>query len=514
MKKVHLTVLGSALCCLFACNKAEKPLTPIPGESATDTALVSKQAINHFVAEELKSKGRFNWAAATPGMLRSALLYSDSILTIGYQPAGFRDLDSKLHLIDINSAEWKDAKAAIIRLVEAYEQVSTVRIAYNENRLPVIDVKVTKAATIKALRASALVRYAEPGGYGDVMNPDASPRTENIDINTASGCGNNNGETGILNTNMYKGIFPGARQSWNYAYHKIDEAWAKTTGSGVKVMIIDTGVSDQQDNLGSAFNQGASGNRTIEKKVTRPNATPNDACGHGTEMASVCAAPRGTDSASTGVAYNASLMTVHATDDVFISGNDEIQGVSDAFTMAGDDSTVKIVSMSMGTPFESGKIKDAVIYARNKGKLIFCAAGTSTYLVAEIANALGIGVVFPAYMNEVVAVTGIKDNLQDRCDACHTGTQVRFVVVMERSSDGKHPLSLAMSGDVPSTVGGSSVATSTCAGIAALVWSRYPADTRDQILARMDKAGSLYLNKSDKYGYGVVDAKAATLADQ
>ena len=57
------------------------------------------------------------------------------------------------------------------------------------------------------------------------------------------------------------------------------------------------------------------------------------------------------------------------------------------------------------------------------------------------------------------------------CGDCHKGTQIDFVIVMQKTSDKGNPICNAMSGDVPGTVGGSSVATSTSAGIAALVWS-------------------------------------------
>ena len=38
-----------------------------------------------------------------------------------------------------------------------------------------------------------------------------------------------------------------------------------------------------------------------------------------------------------------------------------------------------------------------------KGKLIFCAGGTSTSFTTFV------GVIFPAWMSETVAVTGLKD---------------------------------------------------------------------------------------------------------
>ncbi len=99
----------------------------------------------------------------------------------------------------------------------------------------------------------------------------------------------------------------------------------QSTGAGVKILVIDTGASPTQDNLGSAFNQGSSSGRTIEKIVKLPKAwpwsaaeTPNDDCGHGTTMAGVAAAPRGTDGQAAGIAYNANLVTCRSVADVMI----------------------------------------------------------------------------------------------------------------------------------------------------------------------------------------------------
>jgi subtilisin family serine protease len=276
---------------------------------------------------------------------------------------------------------------------------------------------------------------------------------------------------------------------------------------GVKVMVIDSGVSPDQDNLGDEFNQGYSTGRTIEKIVTLPNeSSANDGCGHGTTMCGAVAAPRGTDGNACGVAYNCNLVACRASRNVYIDGSSEVKGVSDAYLYAANNSSIKITSMSMGRVTGSGQIKDAIQYAYGKGKLMFCAAGTSLSLLATL-----IGVVFPACLNEVEAITGVKDNSSlTACNACHKGKQVDYVVVMQKQSSGVTALSTALSGDVPTTVGGSSVATATASGIAALVWSRYPSYTREQLLNRLTVTASNYPSKSSNYGWGKLNADAAT----
>ena len=207
---------------------------------------------------------------------------------------------------------------------------------------------------------------------------------------------------------------------------------------------------------------------------------------------------------SVGIAYNANLISIRAAADVFLNESRESKGVADAFTLAGNRTDVRVISMSMGNIITSGQIADGVRYAYGKGKLIFCAGGTSFGWTAGWA-----GVIFPASMTEAVAVTGIKDNLTSRCENCHEGSDIDFVVVMEKVSTSRKPLSLAMSGDVPSTVGGSSVATAETAAMATLIFSKNPTWTRSQVFDKMKQNSSYYPNRNGNFGWGRVNIDAA-----
>jgi hypothetical protein len=369
--------------------------------------------------------------------------------------------------------------------------------------------KINNLSTIERLRSSKLVRYAEPMGYEVRSSSNAKSK-----VNSDSGCNSNTPETG-LSSSDFTTISPNAKASWNFTYHNVTQAWAKSTGVGAKMVIIDTGCSNTQENLGSTFNQGSSSGRTIEKLVTLPRntflgfnsgpiETSNDGCGHGTSMQGAAVAPRGTDGNTVGIAYNASLISIRAAQDVFLNESRESKGVADAFTLAGNRSDVRVISMSMGNIISSSQIADGVRYAYGKGKLIFCAAGTSFGWSAGWT-----GVIFPASMSEAVAVTGIKDNLTQRCDVCHEGSDVEFVVVMEKASGGRKPLSLAMSGDAPSTVGGSSVATASTAAMATLIFSKYPLWTRSQVFERMKQNANYFPSRNDNFGWGRINIDSA-----
>ncbi|MFT3908718.1 MAG: S8/S53 family peptidase [Ferruginibacter sp.] len=507
-----------ALVFLFSCKK-----TSVTTEEKNNKApeLISSTDIDAFIKDQLSQHEEFLWSSASDEMVWSALQQSDNIMSVGYKPANANNIENNIQNININSADWKAARDKVLQMILQSEQELDATLTlksiqqWDETVLPVIDVTVKNYATVKLLRASNLIRYAEPMGY-QPKDATQQEQKENA-IASSSGCDGNPAETGLVAGVDYTTITPACKQSWNHSYHKITQAWTKSTGAGTKIFVVDTGCEFDQDNLGSAFNQGSSTGRTVEKIVTLPrnsifgiqygtSETPDDGCGHGTCMAGACAAPRGIDGAACGIAYNCNLVTCRAAEDVFLDASREVKGVSDAFTNAGNRADVKIISMSMGSITSSSQITDAINYAYGKGKLIFCAAGTSFGWSAS-----WFGVIFPATLSNVNAVTGVRDNnFNTTCTDCHNGSQTDFTIVMERASNGGHPITLASSGDVPSTVGGSSVSTSQAAGIAALVWSRFPTYTRDQVLNKLIQTSANYPTKSSSLGWGNLNADAAT----
>jgi subtilisin family serine protease len=515
MKKIFLVCLVAII--VVSCSKKTEQLTE--AQILTPDAILQSEAqINEFIKTKTQANGHFDWSDAPDEVIWSALLQSDKIASVGYKPASENNIDARIHTIDITSVEWQAAKQKVLQII--FEEESKTNTAlkidkqeiWEETVLPVVDVIINNFSTIKKLRASNLIRYVEPMGYEPIENDMSNNKGL-----SSSGCGNNVGDNTLINNTHYQTITPNTKVSWNYAAHGVQNAWAKSTGSGTKVFIIDTGVEFDQENLGSAFNQGNSSGRTIERIVTLPRSTffgiptgptetPDDNCGHGTSMAGACAAPRGTDGNACGIAYNCNLVTCRASTDVLIDASREAKGVADAYVNAANRADVKIISMSLGRITSSGQIADAIRYTNGKGKLMFCAGGTSFSWSAS-----WYGVIFPAWMPEVQAVTGVKQNTNfNNCNDCHKGSEIDFVVVMERIGDDMHALTLADRGDIPSTVGGSSVATASLAGMAALVWSKYPTYTTTQILNKLITNSSRYPNKNNEYGWGLVNVDGAT----
>ena len=429
-KFTALAFMAISLCACTGENATNEALTPNP------ITPISRSELDATIFKTLQNTGKFEWSSVSNVMVWSALTQSDKVLSVGYKPENEGDINAKIHLININASEWKSAREKVLDIVfeEESKTNSSLKRAdlevFEESVLPVIDLKVSNLSTIERLRSSKLVRYAEPMGYETRTSGDAKSK-----VNSDSGCGSNSAETGLSGSD-YTTVAPNAKASWNYTYHNVSQAWTKSTGSGAKMVIIDTGCSSSQENLGSTFNQGSSSGRTVEKLVTLPRPTflgiptgptetSNDACGHGTSMQGAAVAPRGTDGNTVGIAYNANLISIRAAQDVFLDESRESKGVADAFTLAGNRTDVRVISMSLGNIISSGQVADGVRYAYGKGKMIFCAGGTSFGWTAGWA-----GVIFPASMTEAIAVTGIKDNLTTRCENCHEGSDIDFVVVM------------------------------------------------------------------------------------
>lgn len=500
MHKKLLRVSILMLLIFASCSRDESPNgKAIVIDESQKTPLTPVQ-INAKIDNALSANHSFNWRDANSYLLWSAVVNGNNAVTIGFGNSKNDFQRSK----SFNNAQ---IQKELLSIILKYEQTTLDQVLImSDPDLNLIDVKIAKQETIIALRESKYIRYIEPADYRylDVQNSTAS------NVGTSSGCGY---DAEALAAADFTTTTPNAKVPWTFTQHNIPSAWNLSTGSGITIGIVDTGVSPSQSLLGANFNNGLSSGRTIEKNgVYVDSIWPwstgtdgvNDLCGHGTSMASTAAAPRNDKGLPVGVAYNANLITYRAAYNVVIDGYQEQEAVKKAFTALGNNAKVKIISMSMGWIFSVGKIEDAIKLAYGKGKLIFCAAGTSTSFTTFV------GVIFPAWMPETVAVTGVKEgSTYQACSDCHTGSKVDFTVVMQRAASGNTVPVASYYENQTDYIGGSSVATATTAGIAALVWSKHPTWTRDQVLTKMRQSASLYPNRNAEYGYGNVNALLA-----
>lgn len=499
MNKNHIKMLLLLAITIISCSKEESSI--VEEESLAPQDPLSVQEINQKIDQEIRETGDFDWDQVSDHFLWSAVKHGENVLTIGYGIESFSEEETD---------QLKSMKSSLINLVSEYENIPIEKLTVVDYEiLNVFDILVENIETIKELRKRGDIRYLEPNGYNlfDLESNQA------YKVSSSSGCDKNGAS---INPAHYSTVAPNnAQVSWHFSEHNIPQAWTHSTGTGITIGLIDTGVSQSQSLLNSGgINDGYSNGRFVQKYGTFIDSNwwwssnydgPHDKCGHGTAMASTMAAPRNDNGMPVGVAYNSNLVAYRATEDVLLNDYHERKGVSNALTQLAKRSDVKIISMSIGYVWSIGNIKDAVKYAYSKGKLIFAAGGTST----SFTN--GFGVIFPATMSETVAITGVNDGSNyERCDTCHSGSKIDFTIIMEGDNNtSKAPPVLSFYNNQRRYTGGSSVATATTAGIAALVWAKHPSWSRTQVLNKLKQSAEFYPSKSGSFGYGNIDALQA-----
>lgn len=484
---------------LISCNREEIQNEVAEIEIAQRDPLTARQ-INSEINQSIQTTGSFSWGKSSNHLLWSAIFQGNKVASIGFGSSFDRSLSPDHEII----------QNEILNIIKKYEGKQDRVLVNSDQYLNQMDVAIEKQETVIALRRLKTIRYIEPADYRYFENERKfNEGGVAKSSGSSSGCGF---ESTALSSVDYTTVTPNAKAPWSFYKHNITSAWSYSSGAGITIGVIDTGTSSSQSLLGSSFNNGLSSGRTISKNGVYVDSVwpwstgydgSNDQCGHGTSMASAAAAPRNNQGLPVGVAYNANLITYRAASNVVLDGYHEQNGVKIAFTELGNNNNVRIISMSMGHIFSVGKIEDGVKYAYSKGKLIFCAGGTSTSFTTFV------GVIFPAWMPETQAITGVKEGTSNqKCDVCHSGSEIDFTYQMERASGNTIPVLSYYNGQAD-YVGGSSVATASTAGIAALVWSKNPSWTREQVLNKMRQSATYYPTPNANYGYGNINVLKA-----
>ena len=458
---------------LFSCRKEQAESI---SNSVTRSSIPKLESNNIEVQQNVEQKitrwlseGRaWKWSDLSNDELFAAIELSQGEFAVGLKLRGETD---SLPFQDLSKRrEWENLREYLLQSLEDTLTVEMGREARIEDfvlevdlHLPIISFHSKSPALVAWLMGSEHIRYIEP--LNDFID-GAINRTE-------SGCTPN---YDVVQASDYTTTGTSAKISWHWYYHNVPQAWGIRQGMGIGVGVIDAGVSSNQYLLFQQFNSGYSNvGRTHETSNTL-GSSPYTSCNHGNAMSGLIAAPWANFGNAIGGAHKASLFTVRAANDVYLNTSSERLAVKNAYVYLANKSAVKIISMSMGTPFYSSVLLDAVSYASAMGKLLFSAAGTSTYMTS------GLGVIYPAAFSECQAVTGVNDQ-DNTCQTCHDGPQVDFTIVMERSWDvNRKAVGINQYNDWPQYIGGSSAATASAAAIAAIVWSVKPTLSKFQVL--------------------------------
>lgn len=269
---------------------------------------------------------------------------------------------------------------------------------------------------------------------------------------------------------------------WNLATINASAAWVYSTGEGVTVAVIDTGIDPTHPELTGQIAAGGA-------DYFNDGYFLQDGLGHGTHVAGIIAA-RGNNSGVIGIAPKSKLYVakVFSLTGVGPSAATIVSAVQDAVTHG-----ARIINMSIGTKTFNSSYEDVAAWARTQGALIIAASGNDTsnqlrYLAA-CPSAIAIGAT-------------------DRNDALWPLSN--YSAELAYSAPGDQILS-TYPGAGYGQQSGTSMASPHIAAVAALVLARNPDFTIEQLLAALTW-GSIDLGTAGRdayFGHGRIDALKA-----
>ncbi|MCC3774953.1 type VII secretion-associated serine protease mycosin [Streptomyces sp. UNOB3_S3] len=280
-------------------------------------------------------------------------------------------------------------------------------------------------------------------------------------------------------------------KQWYLDAMQADDMWKASRGEGMTVAVVDSGVDSSVPELQGQVLQGTD-------VSNKPLGADVDRSGHGTEMAALIAGT-GASGGIQGLAPGAKILPVRIKESGLADAADPLMARGIRYAA---DHGAQIINISQGgpeTPTQTRETEAAVKYAVTKGKLIFAASGND----GDKENLPS----YPANMPGVVSVGAI-----DR-----TSTATKW-------SNSASNVALAAPGDeIPGrckesagfcATRGTSQATALASASAALIWSKHPDWTGNQVLrVMMDTAGKPTTGKipSPYIGYGIVRPRKVLL---
>jgi len=301
-----------------------------------------------------------------------------------------------------------------------------------------------------------------------------------------------------------------AQQYWLDEYG-IRDAWKQSTGKGVRIAVIDTGVDGAHQDLEGAVVGGTdvSGGGAADGQQGL-GAEPE----HGTLVASVAAgrghvpeggkddAAPGGPAGIVGVAPDAEILAVSTW-----LGNEtpEVRSVDEQIPDAvrwAVDNGADIINMSVGSSSTSWPESwdEAFVYAEENDVLVVASAGNRGSGLVQVGA--------PATIPGVLTVGGVGRSGEASWESSSQGISI---AVAGPSED----MVGAVPGDRYATWAGTSASAPVVAGAAALIKAKWPdmssAQVANRLVATARDTGEP--GKDPLYGYGVLDVEAALTED-
>ncbi len=188
----------------------------------------------------------------------------------------------------------------------------------------------------------------------------------------------------------------GPKTPWGILAIKAGGAWADSAaGANARVLVLDTGIDPEHQDLKANFEQGKNFFETEEGKVDATDFIDKE--GHGTHVSGTIAASYNAATGFTGVAPKAKILMGRVCGKEGCSNIAISEGIN-----WGIEQHVDVISMSLGGPFGSPSHEIAVKNAEAAGVMVVAASGNDG--TAQIS--------FPAAYADVFAVGAIDISLK------------------------------------------------------------------------------------------------------
>ena len=275
-----------------------------------------------------------------------------------------------------------------------------------------------------------------------------------------------------------------------YAIKKMncEKAWDYSSGEEVIVAVIDTGVDYNHPDLKNNMWVDADGYHGYD--FSENNNNPMDYHSHGTHVSGTIASTGNNSIGIVGVAFNAKIMAVK----IFPNALDSVCSKAIVYAV---DNGAKVINNSWGPTSQRPSnplVEQAIDYAVSKGVVVLFAAGNNSDDVIKYA---------PANYKSVICVAATDQN-DEVAGFSNYGANVLV------SAPGKDIMSLKFGSSDYTIMSGTSMAAPHVSGLAALIISKFPNlslnDIREKIKMAVDE-----INSNRPVGSGRINAFKAMI---